>query len=217
VQQWLPTWLSYVGNPYPYADIAAFHGYGYSNDPEDIRKGTMYVRGILSQYGLGSADLWDTEASWGDGTLPTQDEEASWVIRFQIMQALSGVSRFTWYAYDNCNWGTLWGGGLCETTSDPPGLHEAAVAYSTVQQWLTGATLHSCSQHADGTWLCNLTRPGGYVAWAVWNSKGTSITLNASSIQELVQYRNWQNEKTTITGSVQIGTMPILLENEDGF
>jgi hypothetical protein len=215
---WLENWLSYVGNPYPYADVATFHGYGYDNNPESIASGVKFLHATLSRYGLGSAELWNTEASWGDGTLPTQDEQASWVIRYQIIQSLSGVSRFTWYAYDNCAWGTLWGGGICVGLStDPLGPHEAATAYSTVQQWLTGATLESCQEHTDGTWFCKLTRSGNYVSWAVWNSKGTAITLNPSAMPGLVQYRDWQNQKTVIADSVQVGSMPILIENEDGF
>jgi hypothetical protein len=216
VQQWLQGWLSYVGNPYPYADIAAFHGYGYGTDPEDIHNGVDYMRSTLSQFGLGSVELWNTEASWSPTSGLTQDEQASWVMRYQIVQAFSGVSRFMWYAYDNCTWGTLWGSPACDQTGDPAGTHEPAVAYATVQQWLTGATLQSCEEYADGTWLCELTRSGGYVAWAVWNSKGTTITLNASSMPGLVQYRDWQNQKTVIANSVEIGGMPILLENEDG-
>jgi hypothetical protein len=216
-RQWLQNWLSYVGNPYPYADVAAFHGYGYTSDPENIRDGVNYMRSVLAQYGLGSLELWNTEASWGDGTLPDQGEQASWVIRYQLMQALSGVSRFTWYAYDNCLWGTLWEGSLCTPKSDAPRVHEAAVAYATVQHWLTGATLRSCEDHADGTWLCELTRADGYVAWAAWNSKGANITLNSSAMTGLVQFRDWQDQKSAILDSVEIGPMPILLENKDGF
>lgn len=216
-RQWLENWLSYVGNPYPYADIAAFHGYGYTSNPEEIQIGVNYMKNTLSQYGLGSAELWDTEASWGNTSPATEDEQASWLIRFQIMQSLSGVSRFTWYAYDNCDWGTLWGSPLCKGQSISPGVHDAATAYSTVQNWLSGATLQGCNGYADGTWLCKLTRPGGYAAWAAWNSNGSSTTLDASSMQGLIQYRNWQNEKNTITGSVQVGSMPILIESADAF
>jgi hypothetical protein len=123
-----------------------------------------------------------------------------------------------WYAYDNCKWGTLWVGESCSQSSNTAtGTREAATAYATAQQWLTGATVQSCAEHADGTWLCKLTRPGNYVAWAVWNSNGTAIKLNASEMPGMVQYRDWQNQKTTVASSVEFGAMPILLENEDGF
>lgn len=216
-KQWLQSWLSYAGNPYPYADVATFHGYGYTANPEGLQNGVLYMRSTLAQYGMGSAELWNTEASWGDSAGLTEDEQASWVIRYQIVQAISGVSRFMWYAYDNCKWGTLWDSGSCKISNSAPGSREAATAYATAQQWLTGATVQSCEEHADGTWLCKLTRSGNYVAWAVWNSNGTAITLNASDMPGMAQYRDWQNQKTTVASSVEIGAMPILLENEDGF
>lgn len=216
-RKWLEDWLSYVGSPYPYADIAAFHGYGYTTNPEDIGIGVNYMKSTLSRYGLGSAELWDTEASWGNGTSATQDQQASWLIRFQVMQELSGVSRFTWYAYDNCDWGTLWGSNLCTNQNLLPGVHESGTAYSTVQSWLSGATLQSCEGFADGTWLCNLSRSRGYAAWIAWNSKGNSTVVSTSSMQGVTQYRDWKNEKHAITGSVQVGSMPILIENENVF
>jgi hypothetical protein len=215
-QQWLQGWLSYVGNPYPYADIVAFHGYGYATNPENIYTGTQNMRRILAKYGLGSAEIWNTEASWGDAP-PSTLEQVSWLIRYQVVQSLSGVSRFAWYAYDNCTWGTLYGASGCAQTSDAPGPHGAATAYSTVEQWLTGATPQSCESHKDGTWLCVFTRSGGYVGWIVWNNSGSQVTLSTVSAPELVQYRDWENEVHSFTSSVTIDSVPILLENKNGF
>jgi hypothetical protein len=214
---WLQNWLSYAGNPYPYADIAAFHGYGYGADPEMIESGVGAMKSTLAGFGLGSAELWNTEASWGNGSLPTGDQQASWVIRYHIVQAFAGVARFTWYAYDNCQWGTLWNSPLCTQTSASSGATEASVAYATVQKWLTGATLGSCSEYADGTWLCELTRANGYAAFAAWNSNGDQVTLQSSSLPGLVQYRDWQNQTHAITDRVELGAMPVLLENASAF
>jgi hypothetical protein len=197
-------------------DIAAFHGYGYTADPEDIQNGVKYVKATLAQYGMASAELWNTEASWGDASLSSEDDRASWMIRYQIVQAFSGVSRFTWYAYDNCQWGTLRAGALCPASA-AAGIREAAVAYATVERWLTGATLQSCETHADGTWICKMTRDNGYVAWAAWNSKHETSTLMSSEMPGVVQYRDWQNQKNLIAGNVEVGAMPILLENQDGY
>jgi polysaccharide biosynthesis protein PslG len=212
--QWLQSWLSYVGNPYPYADIVAFHGYGYTTNPEDIYTGAEHMRSTLAQYGLGEAEIWNTEASWGD-VAPSTQGQVSWLIRYHVVQTLSGVSRFTWYAYDNCAWGTLYGGSTCTQTSDAPGPHNASTAYATVEQWLTGATPQACESHEDGTWLCAFTRPGGYVGWIVWNNSGRQVALPTISAPELVQYRDWENQVHLFTSSVTIGSVPILLENKN--
>lgn len=212
---WLQNWLAFVGSPYPYADIAAFHGYGYANNPEAIYPGVQSMQSTLSQYGLGNVELWNTEASWGDGSY-TQDYEASWLMRYYIVQAASGVSRFMWYAYDNCGWGTLWGPSCSATPDTWTGPREASGAYATVQQWLTGATVESCESYADGTWMCKLTRPGDYVALAVWNSDGNSTTVPVDDSLGLTQYRDWQNNKAALGGTLVVGQMPVLLENKDG-
>jgi hypothetical protein len=217
-KQWLTDWLNYVGSPYPYADIAAFHGYGFTDNPEQIGNGVSFMQGLMQQYGLGSAELWDTEGSWGQASsLQQPEDQASWLIRFQIMQTLAGVSRFTWYAYDNCQWGTLFDRAACPATNGVPGVREPATAFATVQQWLTGAALQGCNGYTDGTWLCQFTRSNGYLAWAAWNSNGNSITLDASALPGMTQFRDWKNQKTAITGSIPVGSMPILIENQSAF
>jgi hypothetical protein len=216
-QQWLQEWLAFVGSPYPYADVAAFHGYGYTDDPEDIYQGVQDMANTLAQYGLGGVEMWNTEASWGQDLNQTQDGDASWLMRYHIVQAITGVSRFIWYAYDNCDWGTLWGPSCGMPQDSWTGIRPAGTAYGVVQQWLTGATVEYCEAHADGTWACKLTRPNGYVAWAVWSSNGNSITTPVPSGWGLVQYRDWQNEKLPLESEMIIGPMPILLENMDGF
>jgi hypothetical protein len=41
--------------------------------------------------------------------------------------------------------------------------------------------------------------------------------VDASSLTGFVQYRDWQNQKLTMAGRIEIGQMPILVENKDGF
>ncbi len=114
---WLDNYLAAAGPTYPYADIASFHGYG-ATQPEDIVSSVAQFRQILAKHGLSQLDLWDTEASWGQ-TLPNdQQSEAAWLLRFHVAQLASGVSRFIWYAYDNCAWGTLYGPACANNSSD---------------------------------------------------------------------------------------------------
>jgi hypothetical protein len=105
---WLDSYLSSAGAPYPYADVAAFHGYGATN-PEEIVSQVQSLNQILAKYGMSNLQLWNTEANWG--SLPVVGQsQASWLMRYHVALATTGVSRFVWYAYDNCSWGTLWEG-----------------------------------------------------------------------------------------------------------
>jgi len=62
VLTWLDKYLAAAGSSYPYADIAAFHGYGYAQ-PEDIAQAIPQLKKILAKHGLSALELWDTEAS----------------------------------------------------------------------------------------------------------------------------------------------------------
>jgi hypothetical protein len=214
-RQWLQDWLASVGNPYPYADIAAFHGYSYASNPEDIYQGVQFMRTTLGQYGLGNVELWNTEASWGEANGYTGEWEASWLMRYHIVQAAAGVSRFTWYMYDSCAWGTLWDNSCGAGSS--PGLQPAGSAYRVVQQWLVGATVDYCESHADGTWACKLTRPNNYVGWAVWNANTVSHPIAVPAKWALSQYRDWHSQIFPLGAEVLISQMPILLENKSAF
>jgi hypothetical protein len=210
---WLQNWLDFVGRPYPYADIAAFHGYGYTDDPEDIYRGIKMTRETLARYGLEHAELWNTEASWGEHEGSTQEWGASWLMRYDIVQAAAGVSRFIWYSYDNCEWGTLWGNSCGALRDSWTGIRAAGVAYGTVEHWLLGAKVEYCESHLDGVWACRLTRPNGYLGWAVWKGKGGETTVNVPNGLGLIQYRDWQNHKHAAGVNIVVGPMPILLEN----
>ncbi len=215
-QRWLQSWLNFVGHPYPYADIAAFHGYGYTKNPEDIYLGIKTMRDTLAQYGLDHVELWNTEASWEAHQGSTQEWEASWLMRYYIVQAAAGVSRVIWYSYDNCEWGTLWGNS-CGTYEDSlTGIRAPGLAYGTVENWLAGAKVEYCESHMDGVWACKLTRPNGYFGWVLWKAKGEQETFALQNGWGLVQYRDWQNHKHAAGVSVVVGVMPILLENTTG-
>jgi hypothetical protein len=142
---WLDTYLAAAGSQYPYADIAAFHGYNETN-PEHIISDVVLLRKTLAAHGLSGLDLWDTEASWGGDNLMTTDQQASWLMRFHVAQAVAGVSRFIWYAYDSCGYGTLWTpgywNGACAKPQGPASTITApGEAYPVIESWLIGATV----------------------------------------------------------------------------
>ena len=68
-----------------------------------------------------------------------------------------------------------------------------------------------CSGDSNGTWTCPLTRPGGYVAKAVWNTKGSATYAPGPGY---AQVRDLIGAVTPIPpgGSVAIGAKPVLVE-----
>jgi hypothetical protein len=214
-QIWLGGYLAAAGGNYPYADIAAFHGYGYGT-PEGILQGVNLFEQTITPYGLGSLPVWNTEADWGPRAGSTaQTDEASWLMRYYTTQAATGVSRFIWYSYDNCAWGTLWGPAC--TSNDTPfdsqvGVRSAGVAYGVLENWLIGRTLDHCDQYQNGLWACQLDGPNNYTGWIVWSATSTSLAV-ASQTQSLTDYHDWQNNVYPWSGSIMVSTLPILLEN----
>jgi len=210
---WLDSYLSAAGAAaYPYADVASFHGYGYKQ-PEDIVQGTDQLKGILGRHGLAHLELWNTEASWGNTTTYDQEQEASWLMRYHMVQAVSGVSRFVWYAYDNCSWGTLWGPACGNSSDNWQGLRPAGEAYETLEGWMVGATLTHCERYRNGLFACELQRTGGHAGWMLWSSTGARLPILIPKKLQLTDYRDWQNNIRALSGEVTVDQMPILVEN----
>ncbi len=202
-----------------YADVITFHGYTNSPErrtPEDIGSLVNAIREVMVAHGQSAKPLWNTEGGWGtDPTLPDLDEQAAFVARYYLLHWSKGVERFYWYGWDGYDesspqnsWGTLW---------DPRrgGIQKPGIAYREVYKWLVGATMKSnCAVQSDGTtWVCGLSRPGGYEAQAIWNTAG-GVSIRAPS--QFRQYRNLDGKKVAIRkdDSVTIGIKPILLETE---
>lgn len=210
---WLDTFLSTAGATYPYADIAAFHQYNLVQ-PEDAIAQVAAFRSVLSKHGLGNLEVWDTEADWASGTPIDGQQEASWLMRFHTAEIAAGVSRFFWYAYDDCIYGSLYVNPSCagslgvgNTLTDPGN------AYQVMQSWLIGATLNQCLSYDNGLWMCKLTRSGNYTAWMAWNSKSGTVPVTISADAGLTVYRDWQNNVNPLPSELSIGSEPVLMES----
>ena len=192
-------------------DAVSFHGYTHHNNdaPESVNTFVPYVKAALVRNGISSnTPIWDTEGSWGNlteaGWNIDADQQIAWPARSYLLHWSNGVSRFYWYAWDGIDWGALSG------PNKRP--HPAALAYQQVYNWMVGATMSTpCAMAPDFTWTCDLTRPGGYEAQAVWN------TLAPMSYVVPIQYtksRDLTGAKVAIppSGVVTIGSEPILLE-----
>ena len=215
-----------------YADGGAFHGYlaaqgGVSPFPmpeNDSTSGcTPFVscygsivtkatqmRAVFDQYGLLGKPMYQTEGSWGNGTVTDADTQTAWITRFTLLQAglrsSVNLQLAAWFAWAQPSFG--WG-DIEDSSGDPTA---AGAAYREVYHWLVGATMaQPCSGGSDGTWTCALTRPGGYVAKAVWNTKGLATFTPGAGY---TQVRDVTGATTAIAtgGSVTIGPKPVLVE-----
>jgi N-acetylglucosamine-6-sulfatase len=215
-----------------YADGGSFHGYvGAQNNvnpfpmPEDdgtagctpfvtcygsiVTKATQ-MRAVFDQTGLLGKPMYQTEGSWGNGTVTDSNTQTAWITRFTLLQAglhsslnLQLAAWFTWAQ-------PAFGWGIIEDASGNP--TAAGAAYREVYHWLVGATLaQPCTGGVDGTWTCSLTRPGGYVAKAAWNTKGNATYTPGPGY---AQVRDLTGPTTSIIAgaSVAIGTKPVLIE-----
>jgi hypothetical protein len=210
---WLDSYLGTAGANYPYADVAAFHGYGSGSDPEEIVTQVQSLNQTLANHGLSKLQLWNTEASWGSQPSVSLNQ-AAWLMRYHVALAATGVSRFVWYAYDNCGWGTLWEAPWCVDPQMPISqVTDPGAAYGVIEKWLTGAKIVKCQLFENGLWSCELQRPGNYSAWMIWSSTGTDITVPIPESSGLTVYRDWQNKVTALPAELTVGQMPVLIGN----
>lgn len=118
------------------------------------------------------------------------------------------------------------GGFSVRGTRDPGTLLKGGFGYQASWNWTVGNTLTApCNgvpypQH--GVWTCNYTGPNGYQAQAVWDSSqscahNVCTTSQYTAPSQYTQYRTVYCHTLPIQNhTVQIGYLPILLENQDG-
>jgi hypothetical protein len=86
-KQWLTDWFALADSSGLHSDVVSFHG--YDCEPENINQEINWLRSLADAHGLGEAQIWDTEASWGEEQGSSQESEASWLMRSYVMQAAS--------------------------------------------------------------------------------------------------------------------------------
>ncbi len=205
-------------------DIISAHIYPKSYTPEQIPTEVASVRSALQKQDL-SKPIWNGEGGWGQTSMATEvndgdpDLEAAFLARFEVMAWASGLARSYWYEWDNSAHGTLWNPfsiSGCTTPFTSGYICEAGVANQQVHDWMQGSTLTACS--ASGTtWMCGLIEANGTQAEIVWDtsqtcSRGVCGTLAYSAPPIYSSYRDLTGTNYPISGTVQIGIKPLLLE-----
>jgi len=199
---WLKSFLSKGGCTY--ADVIAYHFYVTPYAPEEMVPLIGRVKSVL-QAAQCNKPLWNTETGW---TKPKQfgstEEAAGYLMRSMLLNWMGGVDRFYWYAWDNHNWCTL---ELTDPNKNQPVV--TASAYTTIEQWLTGATLRSCKSDSAGLWMCEISN-GGSKSWIAWSTPGPAL-LSVSKNLHVTSVLNWQNQSSPAGVKIPVSVAPIRL------
>lgn len=223
---WMGDYLAAGGGNY--TDRIDVHGYvdnrgGKVGWPENMATFVPAFLEVLRQNGQQGKPVWNTEANWGAYNphrhLADPDLQAAWIARMYILSAAYNVSRLFWFSWNDVDLGTLWkpsgknGGG--RGTLLKPG-----IAYQQVHNWIVGATPNQACSAIVSIWTCGYTRPGGYVAEAIWDASdtciaGKCITHPYKVDAKFTKYLTVAGESFNINdGIVPVGAQPIFLENQ---
>lgn len=202
---WLEEFLQKGGGQY--VDVIGFHFYvnPHTLEPEDMLPVIQHVRQTLAENGAANKPIWNTETGWlPPATFSSEDLAAAFLSRAYILSWAAGVERFYWYAWDNH--------GLAIVTyrRNEHMTTPAGHAYKTIEQWLVGASMDSCSKDSLGVWTCQLSR-AGKKEWIVWSpDKNRQFDLPAG----------WRVKNATpllsnpyaVKGAqLEVGPIPVLL------
>jgi len=201
-----------------YADIIGYHFYVPPKPPEAMLPLIQRVKVLMAKYGLADKSLWNTETGWRiinrDKNIkdeewagnPLSSEDASaYIARSYLLSWAMGVKRLYWYAWGHRSM------GLTDYDARTP--KPVATAYSEVKNWLVGAQMRSCQLDKQKTWICQLRRDRGYLAWIVWNPD-KSLLFNLPRTWGVQQIRDLSGKKRKLlqVNQVKISPSPLLLE-----
>lgn len=206
---WLDQYLAAGGGKF--ADVVAWHGYAGRNDrpalpAEGLADQIRALKKVLAKHGLSRLPIWNTEGGWGKNMqIPDENAQASFLVKWYMINFTNGIARAYWYQWDNPDWGTLWREGSGETA--------AGRAAKQVIDWLDGTTAAAPCRADAGSqiWECDLLK-GGTPYRVIWSASGKSVfsgTTGLVSITQLGGSRQQVDRKP-----IAVGFQPILLEYE---
>lgn len=203
---WLVEFLKKGGGRF--VDVIGYHFYANPNTrlPEEMLPVIQRVRQVLSENGLGNKPLWNTETGWlVPAQFESEDLAAGFLARAFILEWAAGVQRFYWYAWDNRSL------AIVTYKEAEHRVTPAGNAFKVIQQWLVGAKMDSCTENADHSWTCQLSR-SGKKQWIVWNPPGVR-KFNVPESWHVKSFTPLLQPSTSLRGSsIDIGPVPTLLE-----
>jgi len=179
---------------------------GKDAPPEAMATLIESVKKTIEKYGLSDKPIWNTEAGWLGPDMFPPEAQAAYLARAFLLNWVSGVERFYWYAWENHH------GTRVELVGrDNATLTAAGQAFATVETWMTGARLTRCAASASGLWTCDLER-GGRVAHVVWNTGGdTAMPIPAQWQAREVRLLDG-GSKAIQGGAISAGVSPELVQ-----
>ena len=198
-------------------DILNFHFYAMLTETaEEIPFHVSNIKAGMRSADLTAMPLWSSEGGWGfDTALPDQDLQQAFLVRYYLLGWSSGISRLSWYEFENNEWGTLYAPQTRGT------LTPAGIAYQQVYNWMTGNSMaQSCTGPTfpqQGVWTCSIRQSNGSNMMAVWDSSqscsnGVCTTSMYTQNPVYSSYVTLEGKKSAAArGGVAIGAKPILL------
>ncbi len=204
--QWLDQFLSKGGGDY--VDVIGYHFYtgrvGGMDPPEAVVPLIQNVKNILAKHNI-QKPLWNTEEGWLGPTPYPDDQQAGYVARAYVLNWAAGVQRFYWFQWD------VHTGAAVEMVHRDNSITPAGNAFITIQQWMTGWTLHRCLTSDNHNWVCELEQNGNwkYIVWSPDGEKGFRLAKN----WKVSQVTHLDGTTSQISGdSVSIGGQPVLIQ-----
>jgi hypothetical protein len=214
---WLRQFLAAGGGRY--ADCIGFHFYVTPKPPEAVVGIAQQVEAAMRDTGMAGRTIWNTETGWyihsdTHEVKPTSvfnvisaDEAEAYVPRTYILNWVMGVTRLNWYDWDSAVMALTEDGGKS--------LKPAGVAYGTTYNWLVGAVMKTCDSDRSDTWVCTITRAGGYNGYIVWNARGnTNFSIPGAWNIQNARELNGTSKSVRGQNKLAIGIKPILFENK---
>src|SRR5258708_21725883 len=205
-----------------HAAAIGYHFYVAPSPPETMVDMVAQVRGLVAKYDRPDQPVWNTESGWaienkrtevkvgnsGMGRVLPESEAKAFVPRAYVLLWASGVYRFFYYSWDNKIMGL--------TEEDARTVKRPAVAYAEVEKWLVGAVMLSCESNRESTWIAELSRPGNYHGWILWNPART-VNFTPPGSWKVKQARDLAGRTELLrpgSASIPVGPSPLLLESQ---
>ncbi|QSV44856.1 glycosyl hydrolase [Geobacter benzoatilyticus] len=170
---WLDEFLRLGGGDY--IDIVGYHLY-VPGKPELMVKVIRHVKNIMGKHNV-VKPIWNTETGWSRNVAIPPGSDAAYVARSYIINWSEGVERFFWYSWDNTNWVSI------NMINNYGGLTDSAIAYGTIQKWLVGTRMLSCTSSKNQTWECVLLNKDNSLAKILWTEEGQTEYLFNDNIR----------------------------------
>ncbi len=209
---WLDEYFGKGGGAY--TDIVGAHFYiKKDKTPENSLWLIDKVQNVMAKHGLAEKPFWNTETGYGnkgENVFYSDEESMAYVARTYIVNWMSGIERFYWYAWDNRNVVTI-----LMVEKDKKTLTPAAKAYAEIQKWLIGARMNKCESEKKTAWTCEFTGERGDPFWIVWNSKGER-KFKVPEKYDVRQVHSLYGEKTPLPDNrlLKVGSLPLLLSRD---